>query len=72
MVPFIPKYEKWVKPLKRSQKVRFRKELEKQKKLGIITEQENLKLKECDWKPSGLSFGGKSRVTETGWEYKLL
>lgn len=62
---------KFVKPLKRSQKVRLRKELEKQKKLGI-TKQENLKLEECDWKPSGLSFGGKSRVTENGWEYKLL
>ena len=71
MVPFIPKYEKWVKPLKRSQKVRLRKELEKQKKLGIIKE-ENLKLEECDWKPSSLSFGGKSRVTKNGWEYKLL
>ena len=71
MVRFTPKYERWVKPLKRSQKVRLRKELEKQKKLGI-TKQENLKLEERDWKPSGLSFGGKSRVTKTGWEYKLL
>ena len=62
---------KFVKPLKRSQKVRLRKELEKQKKLGIIKE-EIPKLEKCDWKPSGLSFGGKSRVTETGWEYKLL
>lgn len=61
----------FIKPLKRSQKVRLRKELERQKKLGI-TKQENLKLEECDWKPSGLSFGGKSRVTESGWEYKLL
>jgi hypothetical protein len=62
----ISKDFKWVKPLKRSEKVRLRKELEKRKK------QENLKLEECDWKPSGLSFGGKSRVTESGWEYKLL
>lgn len=62
---------KFIKPLKRSQKVRLRKELEKQKKLGI-TRQENLKLEECDWKPSKLPFGGKSRVTETSWEYKLL
>ena len=71
MVHFNPKYDRWVKPLKRSQKVRLRKELERQKKLGI-TKQENLKLEERDWKPSGLSFGGKSRVTKTGWEYKLL
>ena len=71
MVPFIPKSERWVKPLKRSQKVRLRKELEKQKKLGI-TKQENLKLEECDWKPSKLLFGGKSRITEDGWEYKLI
>lgn len=71
MVPFIPKYEKWVKPLKRSQKVRLRKELERQKKLGILKE-EIPKLEECDWKPTGLSVGGKSRVTENGWEYKLL
>lgn len=71
MVHFNPKYERWVKPLKRSQKVRLRKELEKQKKLDII-KQENLKLEECDWKPSGLSFGGKSRVTKNSWEYKLL
>ena len=61
----------WVKPLKRSQKVRLRKELERQKKLGIVKE-ENLKLEECDWKPSGLPFGGKSRVIKNGWEYKLL
>lgn len=65
------KSTRWVKPLKRSQKVRLRKELERQNKLGI-TQQENLKLEECDWKPSGLSFGGKSRVTENGWEFKLL
>jgi hypothetical protein len=45
----MPTYDftKWVKPLKRSQKVRLRKELEKQKKLGIVKE-ENLKLEECD------------------------
>lgn len=42
MVHFSPKYEKWVKPLKRSQKVRLRKELEKQKK------EENLKLEKRD------------------------
>lgn len=58
--------ERWVKPLKRSEKVRLRKELEKRKK------EENLKLENCDWKPSGLPFGGKSRVTKTDWEYKLL
>ena len=57
---------KFIKPLKRSQKVRLRKELEKRKK------EENIKLEKCDWAPSKLLFGGKSRVTETGWEYKLL
>lgn len=56
----------FVKPLKRSQKVRLRKELEKQKK------EENIKLEKCDWAPSKLIFGGKSRVTENGWEFKLL
>jgi hypothetical protein len=61
----------WVKPLKRSQKARLRKELKKQKKLDIVKE-EIPKLENCDWKPSGLSFGGKSRITENGWEYKLL
>lgn len=66
MVRFIPKYERWVKPLKRSQKIRLRKELEKRRK------EEDIKLEKCDWKPSKLSFGGKSRVTEDGWEYKLL
>lgn len=66
MVYFNPKYERWVKPLKRSEKVRLRKELEKRKK------EENIKLEKYDWKPSGLSFGGKSRITENGWEYKLL
>lgn len=71
MIHFNPKYERWVKPLKRSQKVRLRKELERQKKLGI-TKQENLKLEKCDWTPSKLIFGGKSRVTEDSWEYKLL
>lgn len=64
------KSNKWVKPLKRSQKVRRRKELERQKKLGII--QEDTKLELYDWKPSRLPFGGKSRVTEDGWEYKLI
>ena len=67
----MPTCTKWVKPLKRSQKVKLRKELEKQKKLGI-TKQENLKLEKRDWAPSKLIFGGKSRVTENGWEYKLL
>ena len=61
----------WVKPLKRSQKVRLRKELERQKKLGIVKE-EIPKLEKCDWAPSKLLFGGKSRVTKNGWEYKLL
>lgn len=65
------KYFKWVKPLKWSQKVRLRKELEKQKKLGIL-KKEIPKLEKCDWKPSKLPFGGKSRVTDNGWEYKLL
>ena len=64
-------YARWVKPLKRSQKVRLRKELERQKKLGIVKE-EISKLEKCDWAPSKLIFGGKSRVTEDGWEYKLL
>ena len=64
------KSTKWVKPLKRSQKVRRRKELERQKKLGII--QEDAKLELCDWKPSKLSFGGSIRVTEDSWEYKLI
>lgn len=71
MVHFNPKYERWVKPLKRSQKVRLRKELERQKKLGIVKE-EIPKLEKCDWAPSKLIFGGKSRVTEDGWEFKLL
>ena len=44
MVCFIPKYERWVKPLKRSQKVRLRKELEKCKK----EEQNNPKLFEVE------------------------
>lgn len=57
---------KWIKKLKRSQKVRLRKELAKRKK------EENLKLEKCDWAPSKLFFGGKSRVTENGWEFKLL
>jgi hypothetical protein len=57
---------RWIKPLKRSQKVRLRKELTKRKK------EENIKLEKCGWAPSKLIFGGKSRVTENGWEYKLL
>lgn len=63
--------ERWIKPLKRSQKVRLRKELERQKKLGIVKE-EIPKLEKRDWAPSKLIFGGKSRVTEDGWEFKLL
>ena len=62
---------KWIKPLKRSQKVRLRKDLERQKKLGIVKE-EIPKLEKCDWAPSKLIFCGKSRVTENGWEFKLL
>ena len=57
---------KFIKPLKRSQKVRLRKELEKRNK------EENIKLEKCDWALSKLLFGGKSRVTENGWEYILL
>ena len=56
---------KWVKPLKKSEKVRLRKELEKRKK------EKPPKLEECDWKPSGLSFGGETRVTKDRWEYKI-
>ena len=72
MTRFIPKYERWVKPLKRSQKVRLRKELAKRQKEYEIKSKNEPKLEKCDWAPSKLIFGGKSRVIETGWEYKLL
>jgi len=39
-------FTKWIKPLKRSQKVRLRKELEKRKK----EEQKNPKLEGNEWK----------------------
>lgn len=51
------KYAKWVKPLKRSEKTRLRKELEKRKK------EENRTLKETNFKEDilpailGISFG---------------
>jgi hypothetical protein len=68
----------WIKPLKRSQKVRIRKEIDKRRKQAQIFHEElqggkwELTWEQCDWKSSGLSFGGKSRITEDGWEYKLL
>ena len=65
-------FNRWFKPLKRSQKVRLRKELAKRQKEYEIKSKNELKLEKCDWTPSKLIFGGKSRVTETGWEYKLL
>ena len=56
----------WIKPLKRSQKARLRKELEKRKK------NEQMELRETNgWKSCNLPFGGKSRVTKDGWEFKL-
>ena len=67
----MPTSTRWVKPLKRSEKVRLRKELEIKKKFGI-TKERSPKLEEHEWTPSGLPFGGKSRVTEDRWEYKLI
>lgn len=64
MVHFNPKYERWVKPLKRSQKVRLRKELERQKK------EENSKLKETNgWVSNG--NGAQIKIDKNMWGYKI-
>ena len=64
MVHFNPKYERWVKPLKRSQKVRLRKELEKQKK------EENSKLKETNgWVSNG--NGAQIKIDKNMWGYRI-
>ena len=64
MVHFNPKYEKWVKPLKRSQKVRLRKELEKLKK------EENLNLKETNgWVSNG--EGAQIKINKNMWGYRI-
>ena len=54
----------WVKPLKRSQKVRLRKEFEKQKK------EENLTLKETNgWVPIG--NGAQIKIDKNMWGYRI-
>ena len=54
----------WVKPLKRSQKVRHRKELEKLKK------EENSKLKETNgWVSNG--NGAQIKIDKNMWGYKI-
>ena len=64
MVHFNPKYERWVKPLKRSQKVRLRKELERQKK------EENSKLKETNgWVSNG--NGAQIKIDKNMWGYRI-
>lgn len=50
MVHFNPKYERWVKPLKRSEKVRLRKELEKRKKEERFGPRYNENFTENGWR----------------------
>lgn len=58
------KSTKWVKPLKRSQKVRLRKELEIQKK------EENLTLKETNgWVSNG--NGAQIKIDKNMWGYRI-
>lgn len=58
------KSTRWVKPLKRSQKVRLRKELEKQKK------EENLTLKETKgWVQIG--DGAQVKIDKNMWGYRI-
>lgn len=54
----------WIKPLKRSQKVRCRKEIEKLKK------EENLTLKETNgWVSNGK--GAQIKIDKNMWGYKI-
>lgn len=54
----------WVKPLKRSQKVRLRKELDKRKRA------ENLKLKETnEWVSNG--NGAQIKIDKNMWGYQI-
>lgn len=57
-------YARWVKPLKRSKKVRLRKELEKLKK------EENSKLKETNGWVSN-SDGAQIKIDKNMWGYKI-
>ncbi len=58
------KYSKWIKPLKRSQKVRRRKELEKLKK------EENKNLKETNgWVSNG--YGAQIKIDKNMWGYRI-
>ena len=58
------KYNKWVKPLKRSEKARLRKELERQKK------EENITLKETNgWVSNG--NGAQIKIDKNMWGYKI-
>ena len=58
------KSNKWVKPLKGSQKVRLRKELEKRKK------EENLTLKETNgWVSNG--NGAQIKIDKNMWGYRI-
>lgn len=58
------KHTKWIKPLKRSEKVRLRKELEKRKK------EENLILKETNgWVSNGK--GAQIKIDKNMWGYKI-
>ena len=58
------RYSKWIKPLKRSQKVRLRKELERQKK------EESSKLKETNgWVSNG--NGAQIKIDKNMWGYRI-
>lgn len=58
------KHNKWVKPLKRSEKVRLRKELGKRKK------EENLTLKETNgWVSNG--NGAQVKIDKNMWGCKI-
>ena len=58
------KSNKWVKPLKRSEKVRLRKELERQKK------EKNLTLKETNgWVSNGK--GAQVKIDKNMWGYRI-